>query len=104
MSNNKIVMPPEKKVVDKANNVVSIAADGHSTSEQAQPSVKDRITAALRDMADKIDSGEISDPEFVVIMPKLNTGEIPLIFLGDPIPTVMLEGILHKVLTRMALQ
>lgn len=95
----KIIMPPDKKVVDMKNQPVESqqAADGQEMS------VKDKCILGLRDMANQIEDGTISTPEFIMILPKLSTGDIPLIYLGDPIPTIFLEGIIHKLSVKMAL-
>lgn len=100
MDKKYIKTPEPRKIVDKNNNVIDMPVP---VMDAAQAANTASIIASLRDMADKVESGEIKAPEFVVVMPKFMDGEIPLFVLGAPIPLVMLEGLMHKVLTRMAM-
>ena len=62
------------------------------------------VAHAFRQLADKIENGELNNLDFALVIPKLVNGDMPLLFLGNPIPNVMLEGLLHRMLTKMALQ
>lgn len=101
----KIITPndgKDKKIVDINNAPIKKVDD--ALVADAKQRTRENISRALRDMADRMDSGELSPPNYVVVMPSFENGETQLLFLGDPIPNVMLEGIMHKILTRMALQ
>lgn len=92
----KIITPnggKDRKVVGLDNKPIN--------TEQPENPNKDKMVAALRDMADKIESGQFTEPKFIVVMPMFET-EIPTFVLGEQIPILMLEGLLHKVATRMA--
>ena len=62
------------------------------------------VAHAFRQLADKIEEGELNNLDFAIVIPKLVNGDMPMLFLGNPIPNVMLEGLLHRMLTRMAFQ
>lgn len=62
----------------------------------------DKIIAGLKGLVEGLESGKLSPPEFIIMLPKVD-GEVQLMYLGDPIPSIALEGILHKVSTRLAL-
>ena len=60
------------------------------------------VAHAFRQLADKIENGELNNLDFAIVIPKLVNGDMPMLFLGNPIPNVMLEGLLHRMLTKMA--
>lgn len=93
----------DKKIVDMHNRPLNTAEPSAEQATEGKPDLsnKDKIVAALRDMAEKIESGQFTEPKFIVVMPMFET-EIPTFVLGEQIPVVMLEGLLHKVATRMA--
>ena len=62
------------------------------------------VAHAFRQLADKIENGELNNLDFAIVIPKLVNGDMPMLFLGNPIPNVMLEGLLHRMLTKMAFQ
>ena len=62
------------------------------------------VAHAFRQLADKIENGELNNLDFAIVIPKLVNGDMPMLFLGNPIPNVMLEGLLHRMLTKMSLQ
>ena len=62
------------------------------------------VAHAFRQLADKIEEGELNNLDFAIVIPKLVNGDMPMLFLGNPIPNVMLEGLLHRMLTKMAFQ
>ena len=62
------------------------------------------VAHAFRQLADKIEDGELNNLDFAIVIPKLVNGDMPMLFLGNPIPNVMLEGLLHRMLTKMAFQ
>mgnify|MGYP003619680247 CR=1 FL=1 len=62
------------------------------------------VAHAFRQLADKIENGELNNLDFAIVIPKLANGDMPMLFLGNPIPNVMLEGLLHRMLTKMAFQ
>ena len=62
------------------------------------------VAHAFRQLADKIEEGELNNLDFAIVIPKLANGDMPMLFLGNPIPNVMLEGLLHRMLTKMAFQ
>ena len=62
------------------------------------------VARAFRQLADKIENGELNNLDFAIVIPKLVNGDMPMLFLGNPIPNVMLEGLLHRMLTKMAFQ
>jgi hypothetical protein len=62
-----------------------------------------RMVAALRQLAEGIESGSMRMPDRIIILPQFGT-EVQLIHLGDEVPVEYLEGMLHKMVTRMALQ
>ena len=97
----KIVTPnggKDKKIVSIDNKPFESSAE-QGTGEG--PSNKDKIVDALRDMADKIETGQFTEPKFVVVIPVFEQ-EIPTFVLVEQIPIMMLEGLLHKIATRMA--
>lgn len=63
-----------------------------------------QVAHTFRQLADKIEAGELNNLDFAIVIPKLQNGDMPLLFLGNPIPNVMLEGLLHRMLTKMAFQ
>ena len=63
-----------------------------------------QVAHAFRQLADKIENGELNNLDFALVIPKLVNGDMPMLFLGNPIPNVMLEGLLHRMLTKMAFQ
>ncbi len=76
------------------------------TDEAPDPEIvklKSQISA-LREMADKLEDGTLQPPDFILVLPRFHSGDMPLMIFGDPMPTIMLEGILHKLVTRMAMQ
>lgn len=94
-----IIMPPDKKVVNMRNEPQQ--ADTPQNPDEL--SVKQKCINGLRDMAQQIEDGTISSPEFIIVLPKLSNGDLPMIYLGDPIPTLFLEGIIHKLSVKMAM-
>ena len=119
----KIITPnagKPKKIVDKNNNPLEATTGKPLNNSVDLPerdnilSIKPRtaeqqardanIIAALQEFTDRLKSGAIPCPEYIVVLPKFDNGETQLIYMGDPIPTLMLEGVLHKIVTRMALQ
>lgn len=100
-----IKTPPQRKLVGIDNKPLAFAspppAIEHAPDTPAGTAAK--IIAGLRDMADKMEDGTLKMPEFVMVMPKFIDGDIPMYVLGESMPIVLLEGILHKVLVRMAM-
>jgi hypothetical protein len=102
---NEIIKPnggQDKKIVDINNKPIKKIDDAIAADAKRQ--VQQNIIAAMRDMADRMESGELPMPEHVVVMPSFENGETQLLFLGPQIPSLMLLGIMHKITTRMALQ
>lgn len=99
MNDKKIITPERKnaKIVGMDNKPIE------SAQEPEEKPVAERIAEALHQLANQIETGAV-DPEFVVVIPKMRNGEVPLVYMGEPIPTLILEGVLHKMLVRMALQ
>lgn len=102
-----IITPERKnaKIVDIRNEPLRKDEDGSIKQDAAYvPSERTmRIAAALRDLADKMVDGSFP-AEFLVVLPMMPNNDLPLIYMGDPIPTVTLEGVLHRVVTRLAIQ
>lgn len=98
---SKIITPnggKGRKIVGIDNKPFEAGTEQAAGSEQSS---KDKIVAALRDMAEKLESGQFTEPKFIVVMPVFEN-EVPTFVLGEQIPIMMLEGLLHKVATRMA--
>lgn len=68
-----------------------------------ESSNKDKIIAAIRDLAMRLEDGTLPEPEFLILIPKFKQGDTSLMYFGEPVPTVLVEGTIHKVLTRMAM-
>lgn len=92
-----------RKIVDINNKPIHSVGEKVDAPEGTIGHLQDRMVAALRQMADGIESGEMKMPERLIILPK-HGSEIHLIHLGDEVPVEYLEGMLHKLVTRMALQ
>ena len=60
------------------------------------------MVAALREMADKIESGNLKMPEYIMVMPKIDN-ELVYIHMGDEVPMAYTVGTLYKLLTRLSL-
>lgn len=105
---SKIITPDRKnaKIVDIRNEPLRKDDDGAIKKEQSAyvPSDKTvRVAAALRDLASKLEDGSFP-AEFLVVLPMMPNNDVPLIYMGDPIATIALEGVLHRVVTRLAIQ
>lgn len=92
-----------RKVVDMHNNPIESAKGEAPDTVRAMPK-KERIAKALHDLADKIDSGELPEPDYVLVLPRLQSGQLPLFLFGDEMPHTMLLGVMQKLVTRMALE
>jgi hypothetical protein len=92
----------DKKIVDINNKPIKQVED--KIVEDANRQLAENQIAALRDMADRMESGELPPPKHIILLPTFENGETQLLFLGAAVPNLMIEGILHKILTRMALQ
>lgn len=101
MNDKKIITPERKnaKIVGMDNKPIESAQEPLNEHKPTQ----ERVAEALHQLANQIETGAV-DPEFVVVIPKMRNGEVPLVYMGEPIPTLILEGVLHKMLVRMALQ
>lgn len=115
MTDRKLYVPPsaraeglidvDHKPLNGTAEVVDMGEARIKAKEQEEH-VKERtakIIAGLKGLVEGLESGSLSPPEFIIMLPKVD-GEVQLMYLGDPIPTVALEGIIHKVSTRLALQ
>lgn len=108
---NGVIAPPARKLVGVDNKPLAFTAGieqdsadtSADTSDKPYNPMTQQIVQGLRHLATNIENGTFP-ADFVLLLPKLTNGETSFMYLGDPIPTVMLEGVLHKVLTRMALQ
>lgn len=102
------------KAKDNVQNVSGSEGDSGTLGETAvgpedQPQVEvtqqtKAAAHALRQLAEKLENGELGNVDFALVIPKRENGDMPLLFLGNPVPQVMLEGLLHRMLTKMALQ
>lgn len=116
MSDRKLYVPPSAraeglidvnhKPIQKQEAEVIDMGEARIKAKEQEEHVKERtakIIAGLKGLVEGLESGSLSPPEFIIMLPKVD-GEVQLMYLGDPIPTVALEGIIHKVSTRLALQ
>lgn len=92
-----------RKVVDMHNRPIESDKNEAPDSIREMPKVE-RIVGALRDLANKLESGEIPEPEYLLVLPRLPNGHMPLMLFGDAMPQTMLLGTLQKLVTRMALE
>lgn len=92
-----------RKVVDMRNNPIQSNREEAPGSVRSMPK-KERIGKALHDLANKIESGELPEPDYVLVLPRLQNGQLPLFVFGDEMPHTMLLGTLQKLVTRMALE
>ena len=85
----------------------NLATAGEEQTNEKEPveykPTDPKIIEALRNFADSLEKGEIQGVEHMVLLPKLHvSGDVPFMYLGDPIPQLYLQGMMHRVLTRMA--
>lgn len=92
MSEGRIYTGADKKVVGIDNKPIP------TDEERAR---KEQIVAGLREMADKIEKGELTAPDSVICLPMMG-GEVPVIVLGEQLPLIYVEGLFHRLATKMA--
>lgn len=89
-----------RRIVDSSNNPIPTQAPEPTKEQQDH---KRNIVAALQHMVDGITDGSMKVPDRIIVMPQFQS-EVTVIVLGDEVPREYIEGVLHKALTRMALQ
>ena len=91
----------DRKVVGIDNKPIKQVDDALTKDHETQ--TQENIIVALREIADKLEDGTLPRAKYIMVVPSFENGETQLLFLGDPVPNVMLEGMLHRLLTKMAM-
>lgn len=89
----------QKKVVDMHNK--PIKTDEDKARDESEAERKKNMVAGLREMAERIESGQLTLPTSLICVPMMGE-EVPVIVLGEQLPTLFVEGLFHRIATKMA--